>query len=129
MAMSPVTPDKIRNLRRNTPLSTGATLVGKGRELDGVPEVGQSLNEAALLPFFGAGIEVAGAEVLVHRSVFEHVIDGREDRGGDRHNRLRRLRAGAGQCCTYPLAKRLMSVPISERNCSAARVLMPGVEQ
>src|SRR6516162_7806813 len=69
-------------------LSAGATLVGKRCELHSVPEVGQSFDEAVLLPFLVAGIEVVGAEVLVHRSVLEHVIDGREDRGGDGHDRL-----------------------------------------
>jgi len=43
---------------------------------------------AVLLPFLVAGIEVVRAEVLVPRSVLEHVIDGREDRGGDGHDRL-----------------------------------------
>jgi hypothetical protein len=33
-------------------------------------------------------MEVIAAEVLVHRAVLEHVVDGGKDGGGDGHDRL-----------------------------------------
>jgi hypothetical protein len=36
----------------------------------------------------GPAIEVVAAQILIHRSILEHVIDGGEDRGGDREDRL-----------------------------------------
>src|ERR1700730_8967562 len=36
----------------------------------------------------GTAIEVISAEVLVHRPIFEHVVDGGEDRGDDGHDCL-----------------------------------------
>src|SRR5262249_29875830 len=75
------------DLERNYP-SPDATLVGKGCELHRVPEVSKAFKETVLLPFLGVGIEVVGTEVLIHRSVLEHVIDGREDRSRNGNNSL-----------------------------------------
>src|SRR5262245_43123168 len=79
-------------LKRNDP-SADATLASERDEFHSIPEIGQALDEAVFLPLLAACIEVVGAEVLVHGSVLEHVIDGGEDRGGDGHDRL--LDAGA----------------------------------
>src|SRR5262245_35826321 len=76
---APTSPCRVPGrLKRNNP-SPDATLVGKGCELHSVPEVSKAFDETVLLPFLGVGIEVVGTEVLIHRSVLEHVIDGRED--------------------------------------------------
>src|SRR5215510_13547308 len=37
-----------------------------------------------------AALEVIGAEVEIHLSLLQHVVDGGEDRGSDRHDRLLR---------------------------------------
>jgi hypothetical protein len=36
----------------------------------------------------GVALEMVAAEVLIHRAVFEHVVDGGQDRGDDSHDRL-----------------------------------------
>src|SRR5215472_10692739 len=74
-------------LERNYP-SPDATQVGKGCERHRVPEVSKAFEETVLLPFLGVGIEVVGTEVLIHRSVLEHVIDGREERSRNGNNSL-----------------------------------------
>ena len=55
----------------------------RGLELDGVSELLESANKSAC----GAGlvllIEVGRSEVAVHGTVAEHVVGGREQRGGD----------------------------------------------
>jgi len=53
-----------------------------------ITELCQSFNQAVFLPILGAAIEVAGAEIQIHRSVFEHLVDGRENGGGDGDNGL-----------------------------------------
>src|SRR4030095_10285067 len=75
------------SLKRNDP-SAYATLVGERDEFHSIPEIGQALDEAVFLPFLGAGIEVVGAEVLIHRSVLEHMVDGAEHRGSNGDDRL-----------------------------------------
>src|ERR1700726_1373934 len=55
---------------------------------DCIAEVGQTFDQALFLPIGGTSIEVIAAEVLVHRAVFEHVVDGSKDRGRDGHDRL-----------------------------------------
>src|ERR1700692_325552 len=55
---------------------------------DCIAEVGQTFDQALFLPIGGTSIEVIAAEVLVHRAVFENVVDGSKDRGRDGHNRL-----------------------------------------
>jgi hypothetical protein len=47
---------------------------------------GELGNQAPGLAFGGTAIEVIGAEVVVFGAVFEDVVDGREDRGGDGTN-------------------------------------------
>src|SRR5262249_52738560 len=80
-------PTQHHRSKRNYP-SAGSTLVGKGCEFHSIPEVGKAFEETVLLPFFGVGIEVVGTEVLIHRSVPQHVIDGREDRSRNGNNSL-----------------------------------------
>src|ERR1700730_12239911 len=70
------------------PLTYKETNHGEGSERNGVPEVGQALNEAMGLLLLGATVEVIGAEVLICGSVLEHVIDGGEEGSGDRHDCL-----------------------------------------
>ena len=36
----------------------------------------------------GVALEMVAAEVLIHRAVLEHVVDGGQDRGDDGHDRL-----------------------------------------
>src|ERR1700737_3650774 len=72
--------------QRRTRGRPSAPLVGEGSERNGVPEVGQALNEAMGLLLLGATVEVIGAEVLICGSVLEHVIDGGEEGSGDRHD-------------------------------------------
>src|SRR5580693_5781732 len=55
---------------------------------DCIAEVGQTFDQALFLPIGGTSIEVIAAEVLVHRAVFEHVVDSSKDRGRDGHDRL-----------------------------------------
>src|SRR5208282_831921 len=45
-------------------------------------------DQALFLLVGGTAIEVIAAEVLVHRPVLEHVVDGGKDGGGDGHDRL-----------------------------------------
>ena len=56
---------------------------GCGGELNGEPQVGKPLNEAAGGGGLVSAVEVVGAEVLVERSVLEHVIDGAQEGSGD----------------------------------------------
>jgi hypothetical protein len=50
---------------------------------DSIAEVGQTFDQALFLSIGGTSIEVVAAEVLVHRAVFEHVVDRGKDRGRD----------------------------------------------
>jgi hypothetical protein len=53
----------IEPLRRRSAtlnLSAGTTLIGKRSEFHSIPEVSKSLEEAVLLPFLGARVEVVG---------------------------------------------------------------------
>src|SRR5258708_34921297 len=61
---------------------------GERLEFDGVSEVCQAFDQACFLPVCGTTIEVIGAEILIHRAVLEHVVDGGEDGGGDCDNGL-----------------------------------------
>jgi len=61
---------------------------GERLDLDSVAKVGQTFDQAVFLLVGGTAIEVIAAEVLVHRPVLEHVVDGGEDRGCDGHDRL-----------------------------------------
>jgi hypothetical protein len=55
---------------------------------DCIAEIGQTFDQALFLPIGGTSIEVIAAEVLVHRAVFEHVVDRSKDGGRDGHDRL-----------------------------------------
>src|SRR5258707_15772169 len=61
---------------------------GERLEFDGVSEVCQGFDQACFLPVCGTTIAVIGAEILIHRAVLEHVVDGGEDGGGDCDNCL-----------------------------------------
>ena len=51
---------------------------------DGVAKILQTPDKALGLRGLGAAVEVTGAEILVEGAVLEHVIDGGQDRGGER---------------------------------------------
>src|SRR6516225_6971863 len=61
-----------------------------GLEFDGKAEFGEAFDEAARLHLGPPTIEVSGSEIFIERAVFEHVIDGREDGGGDSADRFLR---------------------------------------
>src|SRR5262249_19654735 len=61
---------------------------GERRQFHSVTEIGQSFDQTLFLLVGGPPIEVIAAEVLVQRSILEHVIDGGEHRGRDREDRL-----------------------------------------
>ena len=74
-----------------TPLAGRATntaLGGERLDLHSVAKVGQTFDQALFLLVGGTAMEVIAAEVLVHRAVLEHVVDGGKDGGGDGHDRL-----------------------------------------
>jgi hypothetical protein len=81
--------DRAANSRRCREL--GSTCLCHGRErldLHGVAKVGQAFDQAFFLLVGRTAIEVTAAEVLVHRPILEHVVDGGKDGGGDGHDRL-----------------------------------------
>jgi hypothetical protein len=81
--------DRAANSQRCRDL--GSTCLRHGRErldLHGVAKVGQTFDQAFFLLVGGTAIEVIAAEVLIHRPILEHVIDGGKDRGGDGHDCL-----------------------------------------
>src|SRR5665213_3538501 len=61
---------------------------GERLELHSVAKVGQTFDQAFFLLVGGTAIEVIAAEVLIHRPILEHVVDGGKDGGGDGHYRL-----------------------------------------
>ena len=61
---------------------------GERGQCHSVAEISQSFYQTLFLLGGRAAIEVIAAEVLVHRSILEHVIDGGEHRGRDREDRL-----------------------------------------
>src|SRR5215831_16359303 len=63
----------------NRPLSSGSEWF----DVDGIAKVFKALHEALGLGCFGAAVEMVGTEILVDGSVFEHVVDRRENGGGD----------------------------------------------
>src|SRR5580698_9269903 len=84
-------------LRRNSLARTaqqapkpGQTHGSGGERLDlySVAKIGQTFDQTFLLLVGRVAIEVIAAEVLVHRPVLEHVVDGGKDGGDDGHDRL-----------------------------------------
>ena len=65
-----------------------------GSDLDGKSEILQAGNEAMDLLSLTPFVEVMGAEVLIEGSGLQHLIGGREDRGGDPATRLFDAAAG-----------------------------------
>src|SRR5258708_5010694 len=65
--------------RANRPLRSG----GEWLDFDGIAKVFKALHQALGLRGLGTAVEMLGTEVLVDGSVFEHVVDGGEDGGGD----------------------------------------------
>src|SRR6266446_9916605 len=59
-------------------------------EFDGKAEFGEAFDEAACLRLGPPTIEVNGSEIFIKRAVFEHVIGGREDGGGNSADRFLR---------------------------------------
>src|SRR6202451_4230501 len=81
--------DRAANSRRCGDLGSTCLCHGHGRlDLDGVAKVSQAFDQVCFLLVGRTAIEVIGAEVLVHRPVLEHVVDGGKDRGDDGHDRL-----------------------------------------
>ena len=56
--------------------------------MDSITEFLQTRDEAPGLHGFGSAVEVVGAKIVVMGAVFEHVIGGGEDRGGEGADRL-----------------------------------------
>src|SRR6266436_9269679 len=65
--------------RANRPLSSG----GEWLDFDGIAKVFKALHQALGLRDLGTAVEMVGTEVLIDGSVFEHVVDGGENGGGD----------------------------------------------
>src|SRR6266853_1505149 len=61
---------------------------GERRDLHSVAKVVQTFDQSFFLLVGGTAIEVIAAEVLIHRPVLKHVVDGGKDGGGDGHDRL-----------------------------------------
>src|SRR5262249_12514322 len=64
-------------------------------EFDGKAEFGEAFDEAARLRLGPPTIEVGGSEIFIKCAVFEPVIDGREDGGGDSADRFLRPASSA----------------------------------
>jgi hypothetical protein len=120
--------------------------------LDGIAEFLQPRDEPSSLHSFGPAVEVVGTEIVLEGAVFEHVVGGGEDRGGESADRLFGAAPGAQamelgleiagvfaggrpgaldqggleiRCPT--VGKRLMSPPISARMTWALKLLTPGM--
>src|SRR5260370_24931992 len=81
--------DRAANSRRcRDPGSTCLCHCHDRLDLYGVAKVSQAFDQVCFLLVGRTAIEVIAAEVLVHRPVLEHVVDGGKDGGGDGHDRL-----------------------------------------
>ena len=78
-----VAASKAADLQRNP-----SRLRRQGGELHLVAHISQPLDKSIFLSLLAAAVEVVGAKIQIHGSVFEHVIDGREDGSGNGDNRL-----------------------------------------
>src|SRR5229473_5404969 len=81
--------DRAANSRRCR--DPGSTCLCHGHDrldLYGVAKVSQAFDQVCFLLVGRTAIEVIAAEVLVHRPVLEHVVDGGKDGGDDGHDRL-----------------------------------------
>jgi hypothetical protein len=73
------------------PLSLG----GKRLDLDGITEFFKALYQVLGVRDLGTAVEMVGTEILIDSSVFEHVVEGGEDGGGDGTDRFLRPAAAA----------------------------------
>ena len=64
-------------------------------DLDGIAEILQAGDETIGLCSFGSAVEVSGAEIAIELTADQHMVDGRQDRGGERPDRLFGAAAGA----------------------------------
>src|SRR6516162_3629381 len=89
-------------------------LGGEDFELHHVTKVSQAFDQASFLLVVRAAVKMFATEVLIHRSILKHVVDGREDRGCDGHDSLLGTAPGfdsikiapAGSCPSYSLVPR-----------------------
>src|SRR5262245_24247174 len=65
--------------RANRPRRSG----GEWLDVDGIAKVFKALHQALGLRDLGTAIEMVSTEILIDGSVFEHVVDGGENGGGD----------------------------------------------
>src|SRR5215467_2954476 len=67
---------------------------GEGLELYSVAKVSQAFDQASFFLIVGAPVKMFAAEVLIHRPILKHVVDGREDGSRDRYDGLLRTASG-----------------------------------
>jgi hypothetical protein len=58
---------------------------GEGLQLHSVAKVSQAFDQASSLLVVGAPVEMFATEVVIHRPILKHVVDGREDGSRDGH--------------------------------------------
>src|SRR5712671_3591908 len=81
--------DGAANSRRCRDLDSTCLCRGRERlDLYGVAKVSQAFDQGFFLLIGGTAIEVIATEVLIHRPVLEHVVDGGKDGGGNGHDGL-----------------------------------------
>src|SRR5512138_3202371 len=90
MRLSPSWPDVLRPCRAAYKETDRSCDGRRGLEFDGKTEFGEAFDEAARLRLGPPTIEVNGSEIFIERAVFEHVIGGREDGGGNSADRFLR---------------------------------------
>src|SRR6516225_2961204 len=69
-------------------------LGSEGFDLHGVAKVSEAFDQTSFFLVIGAVVKVFATEVVIHRPILKHVVDGREDGGGDGHDSLLRTAAG-----------------------------------
>src|SRR6516165_5979508 len=81
--------DGVADSRRCRELDSTCLCRGDERlDLHGVAKVSQAFDQGFFLLIGGTAIEVIATEVLIHRPVLEHVVDGGKDGGGNGHDGL-----------------------------------------
>src|SRR5690242_4119046 len=74
--------------------AAGTGLCGEGLDHHSVAKVSQTFEQPSLLLVVGPALKMFATEVLIHRPILKHVVDGREDGSGDGHDSLLRTAAG-----------------------------------
>jgi hypothetical protein len=76
--------------RRTVPQAPGSATssCSEGLEFHGITGLLQAHDQAIFLLVGGVTLELVAAEILIHRAILEHVVDGGQDRGDDSHDRL-----------------------------------------